>query len=150
MSKAEIIATALVKLQARIVEVQQQIVETEKSQAEDSKSSAGDKFETGRERLQQELDRLGAQLLYLQEQRTALEVCSRVKPSTYAAQGSLITLSNDTRYLIAVGFGKLKLSDGGVVFVVSAEAPIGKALLGKVAGDDFEFRGMNLTVLDIR
>lgn len=149
MSKPQIIAEALAKLHVRISDVEQQIVQTEQSQADDSKSSAGDKFETGRERLQQELDRLGAQLVYLKEQRTALEVASRVKPSTLATVGSLVTLSNGARYLIAVGFGKLKLVDGSMVFVVSPEAPIGEALMGKKVGIDFEFRGMNLSVLDL-
>ncbi|MFK8058118.1 MAG: hypothetical protein AB8F78_18465 [Saprospiraceae bacterium] len=149
MTKAEIIAEALAKLQTRIGEVEQQIVQTEQSQADDSKSSAGDKFETGRERLQQELNRLGAQLMYLKEQRIAIEVASRIKPSSRAAVGSLLTLSNGARYLIAVGFGKLKLADGGQVFVISPEAPIGEALIGKIEGDRFDFRGQKLSVLGI-
>ena len=140
MTKSEIIALALSKLQRRIEEVQQQIVETEKSQAEDSKSSAGDKFETGRERLQQELDRLNAQLLYLQEQRLALEYAGRKESSVKSALGSLVTLRNGARYLVAVGYGKLKLNDGSQVFVVSPEAPIGQVLLNKVAGESFDFR----------
>ncbi len=149
MSKSEIIALARAKLSSRITEVEQQILQTEKSQAEDSKSSAGDKFETGRERLQQELDRLGAQLMYLKEQRIALEVAGRIKSTSRAAIGSLIVLSNGVRYLIAVGFGKLKLSDGCMVFVISPEAPIGEALIGKVQGEGFEFRGQKLSVVGL-
>jgi transcription elongation GreA/GreB family factor len=142
MTKSGIIAEAVTKLSVRITEVVQQIAQTEESQAEDSKSSAGDKFETGRERLQQELNRLGAQLVYLQEQRTALEYIGRdKKSSTKATVGSLVSLANGARYLIAVGFGKLKLSDGTSVFVVSPEAPIGQALIGKAAGASFAFRG---------
>jgi len=147
MTKSEIISEALAKLKGRITEVEHQIVQTEKSQAEDSKSSAGDKFETGRERLQQELDRLGGQLLYLKEQHTALEYIGRKGPSSAQAKvGSLVSLTIGARYLIAVGFGKLKLSDGTSVFIVSPEAPIGEALKGKMARSSFDFRGKELVV----
>jgi len=146
MLKIEIIAEALAKLDARIAAVTQQIVETEQSQAEDSKSSAGDKFETGRERLQQELDRLGAQKSYLQEQRMALEYVGRLATTSRVAMGSLVLLSNGMRYLLAVGFGKLKFADGKQVFVVSPEAPIGQALLGKEVGDSLDFRGDSFRV----
>jgi len=149
MTKSEIVALALSKLQRRIEDVQKQIVETENSQTEDSKSSAGDKFETGRERLQQELDRLNAQLLYLQEQRLALEYAGRKESSVKSALGSLVTLRNGARYLVAVGYGKLKLNDGSQVFVVSPEAPIGQVLLNKKSGETFEFRGRKFEISSI-
>jgi len=146
MTKLEIIAEALAKLQKRIEELQQQVTQTEQSQSEDSKSSAGDKFETGRERLQQELDRLVAQLQYLKEQRLALEVAARSKPTLRATKGSLVMLSNGARYLIVTGYGKLKLADGGTVFIVSPESPIGEALVGKQVGNSLDFRETNFLV----
>ena len=149
MTKSEIITFALSKLQSRIEEVEQQIVQTEKSQAEDSKSSAGDKFETGRERLQQELDRLGEQLSYLQDQRMALTYLERSKSAGRDVSGSLFTLKNGMRYLVATGFGKLKLADESEVFIVSLESPIGQALIGRIVGETFDFRGTDLELIAI-
>ncbi len=110
----------------------------------ETKSSAGDKFETGRAMMQMEEAKLGGQL---QEALKVRDIIDAIKPEVTTkriAAGSLVA-TNRGNYLLAIGLGKVRLN-GGVFFCTSLDSPIGRALHGKVAGEQFTFNELGFEV----
>ena len=116
------------------------------SKANETKSSAGDKFETGRAMLHLEQDQLESQLQNAYELRKKLSSLKSIPESNKIEQGHLV-ITNKGTYYVAIGIGKMKMKDQ-TYLVVSADAPIGKLLIGKSKGDTISFNGNNIEILD--
>ncbi len=104
----------------------------------ESKSSAGDKYETGRAMGQIERDLNAHQYQKLKQERLTLDRIDIGLAPSRVAVGSLVDTSVGT-FWIAVSLGILTI-DNQPTMVVSAASPIGQALMGLQAGDDFEFQ----------
>ena len=120
------------------------IREAQKAANEDTKSSMGDKYETSREMMALEMRKAGEQL---HEGSKLKQVLSELNPEVISkriALGSLVSTSIGDFYL-SVSLGQVKV-EGKQVFILSAVSPLGKQLLNKKQGDEFEFNTRNITI----
>ena len=107
------------------------------SKEADTKSSMGDKYEVGRSMLQMEERKLKGQYLMLEAELN--EICSinLDTVSDTVIHGSLVH-SGTTLFFISAPIGKMEI-DGVTVMAISPVAPLAKALIGRKAGEKFEF-----------
>lgn len=134
-------------LQSRLEDAQQELATSQESLGNETKSTAGDKYETGRAMLQIELQKLAMQRDKVEQQ---LQILFKVDPQKACDKvefGALVQTDKE-RYLIAVGLGKVEL-EGGVVYVISPDSPIARALQDKKAGERISFQGRELNLLAI-
>ena len=111
----------------------------------ETKSSAGDKHETGRAMIQLEMEKAGQQLTSVNVMKEVLSKISIDKTSELICLGSLIYTSK-ANYFLAISTGKITI-DNKDYFVISAQSPIGRQLLGKKVGDCISFN--NAEILEI-
>ena len=140
----------LVKLiQEQGAEMQLAWNELMESNKQEGKSSAGDKHETAAAQVHLELEKMGRQM---QEHNRKCEELERFKPSkldsiNQVRSGSLVETSEGWFYVIT-SLGKLT-TEAGECYVVSASSPIGAALLGKQAGEVFQWNGKSGKILKV-
>lgn len=114
---------------------------------DDTKSSAGDKYETSREMMQQDIDRNKRLLIDAEENQKVLNSLKDAPFSETARNGSLVYTNNGNFYL-SISAGQLHL-DKEIFFAISAVSPIGKLLLGKQKGDQFDFNGKKYQIKEV-
>ena len=105
----------------------------------ESKSTAGDKHETGRAMIHLEQEKLHSQLAEAQQLLAELSQINPTQTLVSVQKGAFVK-TNRASFYLAVGLGKMNL-DGGVIFVVSSQSPIGKQMLGKRLGESFKMKG---------
>jgi transcription elongation GreA/GreB family factor len=137
--KGRLISELRLLLQNKIKSVQDAIASATESRDSDTKNSAGDKHETARAMVQIEIENHQIQLNKLLRTFSELEQLSADISDMRASAGSIIITSAGNFYL-SVGIGKLEIN-GVVYFAISAASPIGSLMLGKAAGDSYEFQG---------
>ncbi|SNR40219.1 hypothetical protein SAMN06265371_102325 [Lutibacter agarilyticus] len=103
----------------------------------ETKSSAGDKHETGRAMIQLEMEKAGQQLAEVNLMQEVLNKITIEYTSEVVCLGSLIKTTKGI-YFLAISVGKVVVEQHDY-FVVSAQSPIGKQLLGKKIGDLIPF-----------
>lgn len=113
--------------------LQQSIEQARAAQQGDTKSSAGDKFETTREMMSQEIDKLSRQLAELLQQKKLLSSLNPERSHDIVQAGSIIDTSTGAFYL-SVSAGSFE-AEGKSWQLISAQSPVGKALLGKKKGE---------------
>ncbi len=113
----------------------------------DTKSSAGDKYETTRAMMQIEKDLSARRLSEALQIKTELEKINRNVVSISVQQGSLV-FTSDNIYFISISAGKINL-DNQVYFAISAESPIGIALLRKKTGEEIDFNNKKFLIKSI-
>ena len=97
--------------------------------------------------LQIEQENNSRQLKELLQQKAILEKLDASIQNEMAVRGSLVH-SNNGIFYISLGLGKLKV-DEETVFAVSPEAPLGKLMLMKKAGDEFSFNNVDYSILKV-
>ena len=109
------------------------------SNQQEGKSSSGDKHETGRAMVHLELEQLGKQRQEIQKQRAEVLRLVPVEGREYerVEGGALVTTSLGLYYMIT-GWGKV-IFQGKEVLIIGIPSPVGKALLGKRVGEEFEW-----------
>ena len=109
------------------------------SNQQEGKSSSGDKHETGRAMVHLELEQLGKQRQEIQKQRAEVLRLVPVEGREYerVEGGALVTTSVGLYYMIT-GWGKV-IFQGKEVLIIGIPSPVGKALLGKRVGEEFEW-----------
>ncbi len=117
------------------------------STANESKSTVGDKHETGRAMAQLEQEKLSNQMAELERVKAFLFQINPNIKCTKVLAGSLIE-TNLGWYYISAGFGVIQ-HDGKQVFTMNIQAPLGKLLAGKIAGDVINWNGKNLIIINI-
>ena len=114
----------------------------------DTKSTAGDKHETARAMAQLDVEMLSKQLA---ETNKSIEILKRIptnNTSKTIQQGSVVETNMGTFYL-SVGLGNIQV-DGKTIMAISTESPMAKAIMGKKAGDQIEWRAQQMTVIAIQ
>ncbi|AJR03068.1 3-oxoacyl-ACP synthase [Siansivirga zeaxanthinifaciens CC-SAMT-1] len=134
-------------LESKLHTISKSITEIQESLTSETKSSAGDKHETGRAMLQLEREKLGNQLAEIQKTKEVLTKISVDKNAETIGLGSVV-ITNKVHYFLAISAGELKV-DNSLFYAISASTPIGQLLLGKKAGDSFEFRGQTTHILEV-
>ncbi len=109
------------------------------SNQQEGKSSAGDKHETGAAMIHLEMEQLGKQL---EELKRHVEEVVRWGPENVivdqrVVMGSLVETTSGLYYMIT-GYGKLEV-EGSEVYVIGPASPMGEVLMGKIAGERFEW-----------
>ncbi len=146
------IKSSLYQLCLNFIEERIQTAETALKQAreasnDDTKSSAGDKYETSREMMQQDIDRNKRLLIDAEENQKVLTSIKDTPYSETARNGSLVYTDQGNFYL-SISAGQLHLGNE-VVFAISAVSPIGKLLLGKQKGNQFDFNGKKYQIKEV-
>ena len=149
MNKKEVYEALVKVIQERGAEMQLAWNELMESNKQEGKSSAGDKHETGAAQVHLELEKMGKQM---QEHNRRSEEVERFNPSKISISqevraGSLVETNSGWFYIIT-SFGKLTTPSGDC-FIISAASPIGQALFGKQAGEEFQWNGREGTVGDV-
>lgn len=78
------------------------------------------------------------------------EIVQKINPSKSNSKihlGSLVQ-TNKGWFYISVGLGSLTFKDQ-VIFAINPEAPVGKALIGKVKGDSIHFNGVESEIIQV-
>lgn len=139
IEKKLLVEKLLHALNLRKIDLENTLASTKESRDNDTKSSAGDKFETGRAMMQQEMDKLEQQLHQLQQQIFQLSTLNTESKQAQVGFGSLVTTENNS-FFLAIPFGKINVHNQNY-WVISTASPVGKTMLGKKAGDSFDFQG---------
>lgn len=134
-------------IQSRIAAIQQKLAAIQESKNNETKSSAGDKYETGRAMMQIEADNGRRQLAEAKNVRNKLTQIKPEKAYTQVEPGSL-AMTDKGNYYISIGIGKVKLKDT-LYYCISEDAPIGKVLNRKKAGDEVVFNGNAILIKEI-
>lgn len=113
--------------------------EAQESANTESKSSMGDKYETGRAMAQLDRDMYAGRYHQIIQDLSLLERLEKTTASGQVQPGSLVGASFG-KILIAVSLGVVEAGDERIL-VVSVQSPLGRSLLGKIAGDSFVFQG---------
>ena len=139
MKKEEIYNRLLHELTSRRDRLEQAWKDVLESNQQEGKSSAGDKHETAAAMVHLEMEQLGKQLEELKRQ---VEEVVRWSPENVildqrVVMGSLVETNTGLYYMIT-GYGKLEV-EGKEVYVIGPASPMGKVLMGKIAGEKFEW-----------
>lgn len=145
--KQKLLAICQKSIQDKIRTIEQIILLNKESLNSETKSSAGDKHETGRAMLQLEMEKAGKQLIEVQKTNNTLQKIDMNIVSNKVRLGSIVS-TNLGSYFIAISQGQIKVSDS-TYFVISAQSPIGKLLLGKSINDTVSFRNQEIKILEI-
>ena len=145
--KLQIHQAALNLLNKKIDKLKASVQDLQQAASEDTKSSAGDKFETSREMMKLEIEKNNIQLRQLNSMKQLLAKCKPDQLSEEIRLGALVR-SNEGLYYFAVPLGKVE-AGGEACFVLSLASPIGKALLGKKAGESIAFMKREIEVLEV-
>jgi hypothetical protein len=135
--KEKIYQTCLALVQQKIDVLQKNLHDLSDSAGNETKRTAGDKHETALAMLQIEQENNSRQLKEALQQKAVLEKLDATLQTEIAVRGSLVH-TNTGIFYISLGLGKLKV-DAETVFAVSPDAPLGKLLLMRKAGDEFQF-----------
>lgn len=139
MNKEEVYHELLRRLEARGAELQATWQSLQESNQQEGKSSAGDKHETGAAMVHLEMEQMGRQLD--DHNRQCAEV-QRMAPSDEETDRSVrigkMVATNKGWYYMITGFGKINV-DGCDVWVISAQSPLGQAMLGRKKGEEFSW-----------
>ncbi|MCB0738520.1 MAG: GreA/GreB family elongation factor [Bacteroidetes bacterium] len=114
---------------------------------DDTKNTAGDKHETGRAMMHLEREKADMQLI---EAEKLLQVMERIDPEKTCKKvelGAIVTASNGV-FFLAISMGKYEL-DGNRYWIISPNAPIAQAMLGKKAGEPFSFNGRRIRISSV-
>jgi len=145
--KQKLFKACEVFVEERLQTIQKTIEELQKALLSETKSSAGDKHETGRAMLQLEREKTGKQLAEINKTKMVLSKVSLEKKSNVVALGSLVR-TNQSNYFIAISGGNIMVNNESF-YVISANTPIGKLLIGKTEGDSINFNGNNIEIKKI-
>lgn len=137
--KETLYAHCLQYVEQRIARIQEEITRVQASANEETKSSAGDKYETGRAMAQNEIERNTLQRMEAERLQATLTNLNQSNTFSTAAPGALVTTSRGFFY-IAISLGSVTIQNKPY-FIVSAESPIGKLLIGKRAGEAITWNG---------
>jgi transcription elongation GreA/GreB family factor len=127
--------------------IEDAISEIETSLQSETKSSAGDKHETGRAMLQLEREKVGKQLAEINKYEEILSKIDVSKTNETIRLGTVV-FTTEANYFMAIGAGEIKI-DNQKFYAVSANAPIGKLLVGKMVEDNIVFRDREIKVLSL-
>ena len=125
-----------------------QISSISQSKSSATKSSAGDKHETGRAMMERELAMAEFQLQKALHQKADIENLQKAtQVEGVVGYGSLVHASTGF-FLLGIGLGKV-ITDSAMCFAISSASPIGKAISGKMVGDEIEFNSSKIEILSI-
>ncbi len=134
-------------IEQRINAIQDKLNSIAEARNKETKSSVGDKHNTGRAMMQIEEENSNIQLSQAIKVRTIFSTIDPDKQTGKSALGSLV-ITNKGSYYLAIGVGKVVLEEK-IFYCVSLDSPIGSLLKNKQVGDEFQFNGNKISILEI-
>ena len=134
-------------IQTKISLLQKQLHDLTDSAGNETKRTAGDKHETALAMLQIEQENNSRQLQDALQQKAILEKIDPTLQTEQAVRGSIITTNNGI-FFLSLGLGKLKTQQE-TIFAVSPDAPLGKLLVMKKAGEEFHFNQTDYKIISV-
>ena len=134
-------------VQQKIDTLQKNLHDLSDSAGNETKRTAGDKHETALAMLQIEQENNSRQLKEVLQQKAVLEKLDPQLQTAMIVRGSLVQ-TNKGNFYVSLGLGKLRVDDE-TVFAVSPEAPLGKLMLMKKAGDGFQFNNTAYEIISV-
>lgn len=113
----------------------------------EEKSSAGDKYETSRAMSQLEKDMHSKQLAEIIKELAILHSIDVNKICKVGEPGVFVECQH-VSFFIAAGLGK-QIVNGQMIYFLSPNAPLAKALYNKKKGDHFAFNQTETQVIDL-
>lgn len=135
------------KMQQNIVENARKAMIDAQESANEEQGGMEEKFESFREQMQQDRDMYARQY---EEAVNALNLLKRVdlgKASEEVAFGSVVA-TDANKYFIAISLGQI-VHEGETVYAISPQTPVYLAMVGKKAGDSYQFRDRKVKILDV-
>lgn len=145
--REQLFQLCLSDIDERIAMLRASIAEARDAQQSDTKSSAGDKFETTREMMTQQIETLSRQLSEVEAQRHQLLPLANVAPSAAIQAGSVV-YTDIANFYVSVSVGTKRLKNEEYI-CLSASSPLGKLLIGKLAGSEIIFRHKSYLILKV-
>jgi hypothetical protein len=136
--------SCLALIDERIAAAQQYLDGISESVNDETKSSAGDKHETGRAMAQIEQEKAARQLNDAIKMKTELQRIDLSKSGDTIVPGSVV-ITDKQHFFISVPAGAI-IASGKSFYAVSPVSPIGKALMGKKAGEKLELNGNSFSI----
>jgi hypothetical protein len=133
-------------LEIKMQDIDKQLAELQASAAGETKSSAGDKYETQREMMKQSRDLLDLQASRIAEMLIKLKKIPVTVVETIR-EGALVKLSTGFIW-ISIPLAKITL-DNVDYQLISVESPLFSSLSDKKAGEESNFRGRKISVIDV-
>ncbi len=145
------------RLKAKILQacisIQNQTIDHLKSVVEENQKSANeygapkDRYDSFRTQLLAKRDMFALQLTKANEQ---FEILNRIPVEKHYEKvefGAIVITEKQTMF-ISAGIGKVTVDDE-IYYAISPAVPVYKAMEGKKAGEEFQFNGSNMKILDI-
>lgn len=131
----------------RIDAAKMAIDEAQQAANQEEKSSAGDKYETGRAMGHLQKEMLGRQMAEQLKELGALQG-SPVNTVYSAVTNGAFIRCTEVSFFIAAGLGKQSV-EGQIIFFLSPQAPLSKALDGKKMNENICFNGKNMLIEEV-
>ena len=113
----------------------------------DAKGSAGDKHATALSMMHLEQEKLNYKLAEILQQKSILDKIDGSSVHKIISVGSLVQ-TNHLLVFMSAALPKIVVDDQ-TIFAVSPESPLGKKLMGKKIGEEFEINGVKYNILEI-
>ncbi len=143
--KQHIISYLIDLIDQRIDTFKVAVQNARESRDNDTKSSMGDKYETSRSMVQMEIEKLRKQLDQNIFQKDELNRINLNEKHTKVQHGSLV-YTNRGLYFLSVGWGKLDIKEDMTCYCISIVSPLGQAMVGKGAGEEFLFQERDMLI----
>jgi len=134
-------------LEKKLLRFQNELKQLQNSSNEETKSSMGDKYETGRAMLMQEQEKMADQIELINGQLRLLQSLNLDKGYKDIQFGSLVKTQQGL-FFISISLGLIQEGDLKA-FMVSANAPVAQAMLGKKRGESFILNGKSIKILAV-
>ena len=145
--KSLVFSKLTVELQHKLTVIKENIESISAYKSQETKSVMGDKHETSRAMMQREEEKLKQRYIDLKNQQNQLKLLKKKDVHKTVMIGTLITTQMRS-FLISIPFGKLKVGQE-IIYCMSSEAPLAKAMMGKVKGESFLFNNQRMEILDL-
>lgn len=145
--KQELLDFCWAYVNQRIERLARNSAELQESLISEDKNSTGDKHETGRAMLHLEQEKLSGQLLEVEQTKAALKKVNIKDRSGQVHLGSLVR-TGMAHYFLSISAGTFK-KGAETVYCISGASPMAQLLLGKKAGDCFDFNGASHCILEV-
>lgn len=142
--KKKIYDHCLALVNEKLENLHQAFAESREALQSEAKSTAGDKHQTGRAMIQLEQEKMSRQLQETEKLKNMLQRVPYDKAFDSVQSGALVETSNG-HFFVAVGLSQVKIDDQEI-FVLAPSSPLAQAMLGKKAGEKFQFRGSEMQI----
>lgn len=147
MKKQILVEAAIGVLKGKINNFKAEILSLQDSMNADGKSTVGDKHETNRAMIQNEIEQMGKSLSTHEQHLTMFSGIDFEYPYDSVESGAFV-ITSKFQLFMGVALGKVTIEGQDVQFI-SMESPIAQALLKKKAGEEIEFNGNTIKILEI-